>query len=58
MLNERSNFNKQQIEELCSNAWNGGDLQAFQALLSEMSLEAINSTNSRDQTALVTHQHY
>lgn len=46
-------FHQQQIEELCNNAWNGGDIQDFQVLLSDMSIDAINSTNSRGQTALV-----
>eukprot|EP01127_Copromyxa_protea_P018585 TRINITY_DN5877_c0_g1_i1.p1 TRINITY_DN5877_c0_g1~~TRINITY_DN5877_c0_g1_i1.p1 ORF type:complete len:288 (+),score=38.27 TRINITY_DN5877_c0_g1_i1:960-1823(+) len=47
-----SNFNVDQIEDLCARAWSGSDIQAFRALLSDMSIEAINHTNTRGQTAL------
>jgi len=40
------------VEDLCTAAWNGGDIESFKNLLNLLSVDEINSTNSRGQTAL------
>eukprot|EP01127_Copromyxa_protea_P010368 TRINITY_DN2523_c0_g3_i1.p1 TRINITY_DN2523_c0_g3~~TRINITY_DN2523_c0_g3_i1.p1 ORF type:complete len:958 (-),score=203.98 TRINITY_DN2523_c0_g3_i1:27-2900(-) len=40
------------VDDLCSAAWNGGDIEKFQEILSFLSVDEINKTNSRGQTAL------
>lgn len=41
-------------EDLCSAAWNGGDINKFLEILNFLSVDEINKTNSRGQTALVS----
>jgi hypothetical protein len=41
------------VEDLCSAAWNGGDIEKFIEMLNFLSVDEINKTNVRGQTALV-----
>ncbi len=41
------------VEDLCGAAWEGGDISRFRRMLNFLSVEEINKTNSRGQTALV-----
>jgi hypothetical protein len=41
------------VEHLCSAAWDGGQLDRFKRMLNFLSVDEINKTNSRGQTALV-----
>lgn len=42
------------VEDLCAAAWNGGDIDKFLEILHFLSVDEINKTNSRGQTALVS----
>lgn len=41
------------VEDLCKAAWDGGDIDQFKQMLNFLSVDEINKTNSRGQTALV-----
>lgn len=41
------------VEDLCKAAWDGGDIEKFKKILKFLSVDEINKTNSRGQTALV-----